>query len=119
MPRTPPQAFAYVCAARRLLTASTVVQHSSSAAKELQTMQRQGRQENVPQHPTVVHGRRRTGLFVALGIASWVAVLVVASSAGAASPMPLDPDQAAKVSSDVNTSLLALDNGTYQLLVQN
>jgi hypothetical protein len=82
-------------------------------------MQRQGRQENVSRYHPIVQGTRRTGLFVALGIASWVAVLVLASSAGAASPMPLDPDQAAKVSSDVNTSLLALDNGTYQLLVQN
>jgi hypothetical protein len=82
-------------------------------------MQRPGRQEKVPHHHPIVHGTRWTGLFVALAVASLSAALAFASTAGAASPMPLDPDQAAKVSSDVNTSLLALDNGTYQLLVQN
>jgi hypothetical protein len=44
---------------------------------------------------------------------------VISSTANAAAPNPYDPDQAAKVSTDVNTSLLVLGGGEYQLLIQN
>ena len=39
--------------------------------------------------------------------------------ARAAGSYPLDPDQAAKASTDVNISLRTLSDGTYSLLVQN
>src|SRR5262245_6158698 len=39
--------------------------------------------------------------------------------AEAASAEPVDPDQAAKVSSDVNISLRTLTSGVYELILQN
>jgi len=44
---------------------------------------------------------------------------LVLACAAAASAEPVDPDQAAKVSSDVNISLRTLTAGVYELILQN
>jgi hypothetical protein len=98
-------------------------------------MDRAGRQAGVS--PFEIHtsfGRRRArrGLRATGALIALVAVVLgLAAIAGAAkqpaasspsspaSPEKLDPDQAAKVSTDVNTSLLVVNSGTYQLSVQN
>lgn len=94
-------------------------------------MDRAGRQAGVT--PSHISSRRPGGSrgLAVTGIAiSLLAALLLPSFAGAASPAAsspaspaspdkLDPDQAAKVSTDVNTSLVVLSSGRYELNIQN
>ena len=57
-------------------------------------------------------GRNWVVFICALAVAALV-------GAGAASAATVDPDQSAKVSSDVNLSLRVIDSGVYELTVQN
>jgi hypothetical protein len=58
-----------------------------------------------------------TGRIWAVPVCALAAAALVA--AGAASAETVDPDQSAKVSSDVNLSLHVIGSGVYELTVQN
>jgi hypothetical protein len=57
--------------------------------------------------------------FVATGASIVLVVALALSLPGFASAERGDPDQAAKVSSDISESLVTLEHGTYRLLIQN